>query len=64
MSELEFVERREQRDSQLKPPRMLFPAVQINANGGLLPTPERNGNRYLRIPLNLFSSRDEFGSES
>lgn len=50
----EFVRMREARDATLAPPRLLFPSVQLNVNGGRLPPPRANGRRYLSVPLNLF----------
>jgi glyoxylase-like metal-dependent hydrolase (beta-lactamase superfamily II) len=60
-SEEEFVSKRAGRDAELSPPKLIFPAVQINANGGRLPAPRENGTRYLRIPLNLFGPTDDIG---
>lgn len=51
VSETEFVELREGRDSQLGMPKLLLPAIQVNVVAGKLPDPEDNGVRYLRIPL-------------
>jgi len=31
----------------------LLPAIQINIRGGEFPPTEANGQRYLKIPLNL-----------
>lgn len=47
----DFVRFREQRDAGLKAPRLLYPSVQINVDGGQLPEPADNGTRYLRIPI-------------
>ncbi|GLU35743.1 MBL fold metallo-hydrolase [Trinickia caryophylli] len=47
-----FVAMRESRDRTLAMPRMLFSAVQVNMHGGRLPAAERNGVRYLKVPLN------------
>lgn len=51
VSETEFVELREGRDSQLGMPKLLLPAIQVNVSAGQLPDPEDNGVRYLKIPL-------------
>ena len=48
----DFVRFRTTRDRQLSPPRLLFPSVQVNIDGGRLPPPEPNGQRLLRLPLN------------
>jgi hypothetical protein len=32
-------------------PALILPALQVNLRGGALPEPERNGLRYLRLPL-------------
>ncbi len=47
----EFVALRTARDRALAPPRLLYPSVQINIDGGRLPAPHANGKRYLTIPL-------------
>jgi len=47
----EFVERRRARDKRLGAPRLLFPSVQFNIQGGRLPAPESNGTAYLKIPI-------------
>jgi len=47
----EFVALRTARDRTLHPPRLLYPSVQINIDGGRLPPPHPNGARYLTIPL-------------
>lgn len=53
-SEGEFVAAREARDKTLVMPKLILHALQINTNAGRLPEPEANGQRYLKIPLNLF----------
>ena len=57
----EFVELRNARDATLAPPRLIFQSVQVNADAGRLPSPHENGNRYLRLPLNLFGPTDDLG---
>jgi len=52
----EFVAFRTARDATLKPPRLIFQSLQVNANAGKLPEPESNGMRYLRIPMGVFAS--------
>lgn len=46
-----FVAFRTERDRTLSAPKLLFPSVQINIDGGHLPPPRQNGKRYLTIPL-------------
>lgn len=46
-----FVSFRRGRDATLAAPRLLYPSVQINVDGGLLPAPRANGRRYLTLPL-------------
>lgn len=55
-TESDFVALREARDRTLPMPKLILHALQININGGRLPEPEDNGRRYLRFPLNTFSS--------
>lgn len=51
-SRADFVAFRQRRDAELAAPRLLYPSVQVNINGGRLPAPAANGKRYLKIPLN------------
>lgn len=55
-----FVAMRTERDRGLASPRLLFPSIQINVDGGRMP-PEKNGRRYLVTPINLFRPADELG---
>ncbi|MFC0809033.1 MBL fold metallo-hydrolase [Ensifer sp. P24N7] len=50
--EADFVNLREQRDKTLPMPKLILHALQVNINGGRLPEPEANGERYLKFPLN------------
>ena len=52
VEEADFVARREARDKTLGMPTLLLPSIQVNIRGGLLPDPEDNGIRYLKLPLN------------
>lgn len=49
-----FVAWRTARDETLSPPALIFQSVQVNADGGRLPSPEANGQRYLRLPMGIF----------
>lgn len=53
ISEQEFIELRNRRDRTLDSPQLLFPSVQVNIRAGEFPAPERNGLRYLKVPLDL-----------
>jgi glyoxylase-like metal-dependent hydrolase (beta-lactamase superfamily II) len=53
VSESAFVQLRLERDATLDVPRLLLPSVQVNIRAGALPPAEANGNRYLKIPLNV-----------
>jgi glyoxylase-like metal-dependent hydrolase (beta-lactamase superfamily II)/rhodanese-related sulfurtransferase len=46
-----FVALRTARDRTLSPPRLLYPSVQVNIDGGRLPPLHANGLRYLAIPI-------------
>lgn len=46
-----YVSFRKARDATLAAPRLLYPSVQVNIDGGRLPKPAGNGVRYLKIPL-------------
>jgi len=54
ISKQAFVAMRKARDAQLSLPRLILPSVQVNIRAGQLPAPEANGQRYLKIPLDLF----------
>lgn len=54
VTEAQFVEMRNARDATLEMPTLILPAIQVNINAGKLPEPEKNGVRYLKIPLNAF----------
>lgn len=60
-TEAEFVRFRETRDQTLNPPRLLYPSVQVNIDGGRLPEPDERGRRFLRIPLNAAKPTDAAG---
>ena len=47
----EFVRYRTERDRTLAAPKLLLPSIQVNIDAGHLPEPEKNGKRYLRIPI-------------
>ena len=49
--EAAFIALREGRDHDLPMPRLILHSLQVNIRGGRLPEPERNGKRYLKIPL-------------
>ncbi|BBI61450.1 hypothetical protein HSBAA_27560 [Vreelandella sulfidaeris] len=51
----DYVSMRNERDAGLPMPKLLLPSLQININGGALPKPEDNGQRYLKIPLNALT---------
>ena len=48
-----FVAARTARDAELPVPRLMVPAVQVNIRGGRLPAPESNGERYLKVPIDV-----------
>lgn len=47
----EFVQFRTERDRTLAAPKLLLPSVQVNIDAGHLPMPDKNGKRFLRIPV-------------
>jgi len=51
ITEDEFVHMRTARDKTLSTPRLMLPSVQVNMRAGHMPPPERNGARYLKLPL-------------
>jgi len=52
ISQATFVARRKERDATLQVPALLLVSLQVNLRAGELPTPEHNGIRYLKLPLN------------
>lgn len=54
VTEADFVAMREARDATLDMPRLILPSVQINMRAGHMPPPESNGQRYIKIPINMF----------
>ncbi|HEU4704235.1 MAG TPA: MBL fold metallo-hydrolase, partial [Sphingomicrobium sp.] len=53
VTEDDYVAMREARDSTLRAPRLLLPAIQVNIRAGRLPPADANGVRYLKIPVKL-----------
>jgi len=51
VSEAEFVNMREERDSGLEMPVLILPSIQINIRAGHLPPEEDNGVSYLKLPV-------------
>lgn len=54
ISEAAFVAMRSGRDKTLSMPKLILPSVQINMRAGVLPPPESNGVRYLKLPVDGF----------
>jgi glyoxylase-like metal-dependent hydrolase (beta-lactamase superfamily II) len=50
----DFIQMRESRDATLDMPRLILPSVQVNMRAGHMPPAEDNGQRYLKIPVDLF----------
>jgi glyoxylase-like metal-dependent hydrolase (beta-lactamase superfamily II) len=51
--ESDFVELRNARDKTLQAPRLLLPSIQVNISAGHLPTREKNGTSYLKLPMSV-----------
>ncbi|MBL0162799.1 MAG: MBL fold metallo-hydrolase [Xanthomonadales bacterium] len=47
----DFIALRTERDAGLPPPRLLWPALQVNIRAGHLPPPETGDQAFLKIPL-------------
>ncbi len=60
--EAEFVALRQGRDRTLQAPRLLFQSLQVNVAAGRLPTPSKNGIRYLKTPIDLRRPTDVDGT--
>lgn len=52
VTESDFVKFRTERDATLPMPNLILPSVQVNMRAGNMPPAERNGARYLKIPVN------------
>ena len=50
-----FVAMRTARDASLGMPRLILPSIQVNMRAGRLPSPEANGIRYLKIPVDALA---------
>ncbi|MGK0368034.1 MAG: glyoxylase-like metal-dependent hydrolase (beta-lactamase superfamily II) [Thermoproteota archaeon] len=50
-SQAEYVDFRTNRDKQLNKPRLLYQAIQVNINGGKLPT--SNGKIFFKLPVEI-----------
>jgi len=53
ITENEFVAMRNRRDAALEMPTLLLPSIQVNIRAGKLPSAEKNGVAYFKIPINL-----------
>jgi glyoxylase-like metal-dependent hydrolase (beta-lactamase superfamily II) len=49
----DFVSLRQARDATLSMPNLILPSIQVNIRAGHLPPPESNGQRYLKLPINV-----------
>lgn len=52
-TEDEFVQFREGKDRTLAAPKLIYQSILVNIEAGHLPAQESNGQRYLKIPLNI-----------
>jgi glyoxylase-like metal-dependent hydrolase (beta-lactamase superfamily II) len=52
VSEDEFVAMRTARDKELGAPKLIIPSIQVNMNAGHFPPPDKDGNVYLKVPVN------------
>jgi glyoxylase-like metal-dependent hydrolase (beta-lactamase superfamily II) len=60
----DFVKWREEIDQDLDYPRLIFPALRVNINGGKLPEAESGSNtRFLKIPLNSKQPTNELSEK-
>ena len=48
----EFIRMREARDATLPMPRLIIPSLQVNMRAGELPPADKDGKRFLKVPLN------------
>lgn len=59
IDEKSFATERETRDQSLAAPKLIIPSVQINIQAGEFPTPDKNGQTFLKFPLNKFGSKSQ-----
>lgn len=52
ISKDDYITKRNARDQQLAPPRLLLPSLQVNLRAGSFGNPEDNGCQYVKIPIN------------
>jgi glyoxylase-like metal-dependent hydrolase (beta-lactamase superfamily II) len=57
-----FIEFRTERDKTLQTPKLYYPSVLVNLDGGRLPRADGRGARYLSIPLDLGCAVDDDGT--
>ncbi|KAK2023065.1 metallo-beta-lactamase superfamily protein [Colletotrichum zoysiae] len=53
VTEADFVKWREERDSGLDEPRLMHWALQFNIRGGSMPSPNKDGDRPLHVPIRM-----------
>lgn len=53
ITEEEFIKLRNERDATLKLPFLMIPSVQVNMRAGAMPPQEKNGVRYIKIPVDV-----------
>lgn len=47
-----FIAMRNERDATLDMPKLIIPSLQVNMRGGHLPAPDKDGKRFLKVPIN------------
>ena len=48
----EFIKFRTERDAQLDMPKLIIPSLQVNMRAGELPPADKDGKRFLKVPVN------------
>jgi len=48
----DFVQMRDARDATLSMPRLILPSLQVNMRAGQMPPPDKQGDIFLKIPVN------------
>ena len=51
-----FIASRTARDATLAPPKLIFQSLQVNMVAGKLPPPDKNGLRYLTLPMGVLGA--------
>ncbi|KAA2313156.1 MBL fold metallo-hydrolase [Pseudooceanicola sediminis] len=55
----DFILMRDARNASLAMPKMIIPSLQVNMRGGRMPAPDKDGNVFLKVPINKLSQKHQ-----